>query len=123
MEILKHQMQKIDENVATREDEAKKRQDFIQDFLRNEVSEDEMEVIRRLVRIAADKGEMEALVHSFPSDLCSDSGRAINNGSADWPETLTGKAKKLYDRYRENAAPSGFQTKGRNHQLPGRRPG
>ena len=42
---------------------------------------------------------MEAMVYSFPSDLCTDSGRAINNYDPNWPETLQGKAKEFFERY------------------------
>ena len=61
-------------------------------------------MVRRLVMNAVKDGKMEAMVYSFPSDLCTDSGRAINNSDPNWPETLQGKAKEFYDRYR--SAPS-----------------
>ena len=43
---------------------------------------------------------MEAMVYSFPSDLCTDSGRAINSADPQWPETLQGKAKQFYDAFK-----------------------
>ncbi|HUG61564.1 MAG TPA: hypothetical protein VMP03_06945 [Methylomirabilota bacterium] len=49
--------------------------------------------------------QVEALVYSFASRLCTDRGRAINNGESDWPETLQGRAKEAYEHYLTVAKP------------------
>ena len=64
---------------------------------------------------------MEAMVYSFPSDLCTDSGRAINNNDPNWPETLQGKAKEFFERYEELGEAAGLQAEGDGDQLPRRR--
>ena len=56
-------------------------------------------MVRRLAANAVKDGKFEAMVYSFPSDLCSDGGRAINNSDPDWPESLQGKAREFYERY------------------------
>ena len=66
---------------------------------------------------------MEAMVYSFPSDLCTDSGRAINNNDPRWPETLQGKAKKFFDRYQTIARPQGYKLKAMVINFPGGVPG
>ena len=63
---------------------------------------------------------MEAMVYSFPSDLCTDGGRAINNSDPNWPETLQGKAKEMYDAFKARAQAAGLQAQGDDHQLPRR---
>ena len=105
MSILQKEMEKMDVERKAREAEQKKLTAFTEDFLHKHVSEDEIAMVRRLVMNAVKDGKMEAMVYSFPSDLCTDSGRAINNGAPDWPETLQGKAKEFYDRYEEIGKP------------------
>ena len=99
MSILQKEMEKMDVERKAREAEEQKLADFTRDFLHKHVNEDEIAMVRRLVANAVKDGKMEAMVYSFPSDLCTDSGRAINNNDPHWPETLQGKAKEFFDRY------------------------
>ena len=80
-------------------------------------------MIRRLVKIAVEKGQMEAMVYSFPSDLCTDGGRAINNSDPNWPETLQGKAKEMYDAFKARIQPQGYKLKAMIINFPGGIPG
>ena len=80
-------------------------------------------MIRRLVKNAVEKGQLEALVYSFPSDLCTDGGRAINNADPDWPETLQGKAKEMYDAFKARVQPQGYRLKAMIINFPGGVPG
>ena len=97
--------------------------DFARDFLTNHVSEDEIAMVRRLVGNAVKDGKMEAMVYSFPSSLCTDSGRAINNNDPAWPETLQGKAKEFFERYETLARPQGYKLKAMVINFPGGIPG
>lgn len=63
------------------------------------------------------------MVYSFSSDLCSDSGRAINSGDKKWPETLQGKAKEFYDRYQTFGKPQGYRLKAMIISFPNGMPG
>ena len=63
------------------------------------------------------------MVFSFPSDLCTDSGRAINNQERNWPDTLQGKAKELFDRYQTIAKPQGYKLKAMIINYPDGMPG
>ena len=123
MSILQKEMDKMDVERKAREAEEKKLADFTRDFLHKHVSEDEIAMVRRLVMNAVKDGKMEAMVYSFPSDLCTDSGRAINNNDPNWPETLQGKAKEFFERYEKLREAAGLQAEGDGHQLPGRRAG
>jgi hypothetical protein len=123
MSILQKEMDKMEAERKAREAEEKRLADFTHDFLHKHVSEDEIAVVRRLVMNAVKDGKMEAMVYSFPSDLCTDSGRAINNNDPRWPETLQGKAREFYERYQEFGKPQGYRLKAMVINFPGGVPG
>lgn len=123
MMMLEKQMEAMSRAQKAKEAEEKRRSAFVESFMTGQVSEEERAMIRRLVTNAAADGKMEAMVYSFPSELCSDSGRAINNGDPDWPATLQGKARELYDRYKEVAQPEGYKLKAMIINFPGGMPG
>ena len=73
---------------------------------------------------AAERGEKEYLLLRFPSTLCTDGARAINNPpNTNWPETLRGEAAELYARWREQLKPRGFHLAVRVLDFPGGTPG
>jgi hypothetical protein len=123
MKILEREMQMMKEREEARQAEHKRLSAFADEFMTSHVSEREREMIRRIVFNAVNEGKVEALVYSFPARLCTDGGRAINNGDADWPTTLQGKAKELYDRYEEVARPQGFKLKAMIINFPEGLPG
>jgi hypothetical protein len=59
----------------------------------------------------------------FPSQLCSDRGRAINVSEPDWPATLCGEAAEIYLRWEHDLKPSGFHLAARVLDFPGGMPG
>ena len=111
MSILQKEMDKMDTERKAREAEDKQLQKFTSDFLHQHVNEEEIAMVRRLVSNAVKDGKMEAMVYSFPSDLCTDSGRAVNNNDPNWPATLQGKAKEFFERYEKIARPQGYKLK------------
>jgi hypothetical protein len=123
MSILQKEMDKMDVERKAREAEEQRLQKFTSDFLHQHVNEDEIAMVRRLVANAVKDGKMEAMVYSFPSDLCTDSGRAINNYDPNWPSTLQGKAKEFFDRYENLAKPQGYKLKAMVINFPGGVPG
>ncbi|WP_029075369.1 hypothetical protein [Kaistia adipata] len=96
---------------------------FAESFLHDQISDDEVETVRRVALNAVKNGQYEAMVYSFPSSLCTDKGRAINSADPDWPETLQGKAKQFYERYVEYAKPQGFKLSAMIINFPGGFPG
>lgn len=123
MSILRKEMEKMDQERAARDAEEGRLAQFTRDFLHGHVTEEEIAMVRRLVANAVKDGKMEAMVYSFPSDLCTDSGRAINNGDPRWPETLQGKAKEFFERYETLAKPEGYRLKAMVVTFPGGIPG
>ena len=72
------------------------------------------DVIDRLnvsVRHAAEQNRNEILVMRFPAEWCLDKGRAINNGEADWPQTLRGRAKRAHEFYEKNLKEIGYKVR------------
>jgi hypothetical protein len=60
------------------------------------------------VRQAAEQGQSQILVLRFPSDLCTDRGRAINNSFAGWEDTLVGVPQQMVEVWREHLKPLGY---------------
>ncbi len=74
-------------------------------------------------REAAERGETEFLLLRFPSQLCSDGGRAINAPDPDWPRTLRGEAAEMYLRWERELRPRGFHIVARVVEFPDGLPG
>ena len=73
-----------------------------------EVTTERLANFMRRVRSAAERGEHQILVLRFPSDMCSDRGRAINNVSPGWEDTLVGMPKQMVEVWREHLKHLGF---------------
>ena len=64
------------------------------------------------------------LLLRFPSELCTDGARAINNPpNPDWPSTLQGEAMELDARWRDQLSPRGFHLAARLLDFPDGKPG
>jgi hypothetical protein len=74
-----------------------------------EVDQARRDRFARRLKEAADSGRSEMMVLRFPSDLCSDQGRAINNRLAGWENSLVGRPKQLYDIWEKELKPKGFK--------------
>jgi hypothetical protein len=84
------------------------------------------EVKRRVLgqlRTAAAKGDNEALVMRFPNVLCTDKGRALNNGEKDWPNTLVGRPLQAFEFWRDHLKPQGYSLKAMIVDWPAGMPG
>jgi hypothetical protein len=84
---------------------------------------DVVQALRAKLRAAADRGQTELMVMRFPTSLCSDKGRAINNSDPDWPETLTGRPRQAYELWRDHLRPAGYRLSAMIVEWPGGLPG
>ena len=93
------------------------------------------------IRRAFERGETELMIASFPSDFCTDGGRAVSNAGAppinkptgqeqaarteepEWLGTLPAGVRQVHDYWRENLRPGGFQFAARIIDYPGGMPG
>ncbi|MDP9629460.1 hypothetical protein [Ensifer sp. ENS11] len=121
--LLEKQLAAMERDDKIRDREREERAKFADEFFKDHVGEAERAIIRKVVMRAVADGKMEALVYTFPSDFCTDNGRAINNADPQWPETLQGKAKELYDRFKAAAQPQGYKLKAMVVTFPGGIPG
>ena len=60
---------------------------------------------------------------TFPSELCTDGGRAINNADPDWPKTLVGFAERAYEFFKTELQPQGYKLRAEILDFPGGKPG
>lgn len=106
------------------------------------LTEDRIQAVQRRIRNAFEHGETELMFASFPSDFCSDGGRAIINAGAppinkpskeeaarlkdadpEWLDTLPPGARPVYEYWKSVMKPAGFQLTVRIISFPGGRPG
>src|SRR5262249_52303700 len=70
-----------------------------------ELTEERITNFMTRVRQTAERGERQILVLRFPSELCTDSGRAINNNLSGWENTLVGLPKQMLEVWRGGLEP------------------
>jgi molybdopterin-biosynthesis enzyme MoeA-like protein len=77
------------------------------------VSEEErLKRAATIIQRAVKNGLIEVEVTRFPNTLCTDRGRAINNGlEPGWEKTLTGLPKELYEFWERQLKPRGYKIK------------
>ena len=90
------------------------------------------------IKRAFERGESELMFTSFPSDFCTDGGRAIVNAGAapinkpsattttdepEWLATLPAGTRQVYDYWKKNLQPGGFKLSAQIINYPGGKPG
>jgi hypothetical protein len=92
-------------------DRADKAKQELLERLRSEqpISQERIHAFLNRVKAAAEAGQTELLIGRFPSELCTDHGRAINQGESNWPETLQGLPRQAYQLWKKNLQPLGYQ--------------
>ena len=73
--------------------------------------EERMKRAAAIIKRAVDNGQTEVFVGSFPNQLFTDRGRAINQTEAGWESTLTGLPKELYQFWEKHLKPRGYKIK------------
>jgi cyclopropane fatty-acyl-phospholipid synthase-like methyltransferase len=99
----------LKEVLARRKKEEEEEHRARQDFMAREIPPDGIERFNGWVRRAAEQGRSEIEILRFPSQYCTDHGRAVNNFEAGWPETLTGAARRAYDAYAQHLQAQGYK--------------
>lgn len=117
------------ENQATRrreEDsriEAEQRRKAVSAMIDRHLTDERWHSTLQRARKAAEMGAKEFELLRFPSELCTDGGRAINAPEADWPTTLRGEAAEVYRHWEDELKPQGFRLTARVVDFPGGIPG
>lgn len=92
-------------------------------FLNQHIRPDAKERFNRAVREAASHGLKELQIVRFPSSWCADGGRAINNFDPDWPSSLTGFAREVYEVFERHLKSKGYKLRAQILDYPGGMPG
>jgi hypothetical protein len=121
--IAEKEAARVDEALKKRAEADRELQRLFRESLEEQITQQELDDIRQKILSATERSELEVQVLRFPAKLCTDRGRAINNGEPDWPKTLQGKAKSFYDFFLERGRPQGFKLKAQIVDFPGGIPG
>jgi len=92
-------------------------------FMNRQIQSDGKARLRAALLHAGQRGDNHLQVFTFPSELCTDGGRAINNGDPDWPATPVCFAQRAYDFYRAELQPHGYRLRAEIVNFPGGKPG
>jgi hypothetical protein len=87
------------------------------------ISDEDWRNLVHEARRAAERGGKEFMLFCFPSQLASDSGRAVNVAEPGWPATLRGEAAEIYLRWQLDLKPQGFHLAARVLNFPDGMPG
>jgi CBS domain-containing protein len=104
-------------------DVAEHRHELVEKMIDKHIADRDWQTLLHEARVAAEHGEKEYMLLRFPSELCSDHGRAINLPEEGWPETLRGEAAEIYLRWQRDLHPRGFRLAARVLDFPGGFPG
>jgi hypothetical protein len=121
--ITEHEIDKMKSDAARADAARAAEKAMVDRFMNEALDEKQIEGLRRRVRAAVERGDLEVLLGEFPSTLTTDGGRAINNLESDWPSTLQGKALQVYQIWKERLQPQGYRLYGRIESFPGGMPG
>ncbi len=116
------------QEAASRQKAARKaaeefRMNVVKNLIDHHVTDEIWQDTLRRMRAAAERGEKEFMLLRFPSDLCSDGGRAVNVPEPDWPSTLRGEPAEFYLRWQRDLKPLDFHLTARVLDFPGGFPG
>ena len=76
-----------------------------------------------IINRAVENGMTSVRVFRFPHHLCTDNGRAINQGEAGWEQTLAGVPKEIYEFWKRRLQPLGYRIRYEIIDYPGGMPG
>lgn len=117
VEELKHYVQEVElakakQSLAAYHKAHEKQQELLSK-LKSDVPIDDATMRDFLIRMksVAATGASEIMIGRFPSELCTDHGRAINQAEAGWPDTLQGRPRRAYEAWKEKLQPLGYKLK------------
>jgi len=117
------EMAKMDEERRSKQIKDQLQSELREAFMSREIHAQAIDRINRAVRIAAEQGQFQIEVVTFPSSFCSDGGRRINIADPEWPSTLEGFAKKAYEFFAKELRPLGYKLHAEIVSFPGGMPG
>ena len=117
------EMAKMDEELLAKKRKEEQQAELREAFMSRELHPEAIDRINNVVRIAAERGQHQVEVITFPCTFCSDGGRRINIADPEWPSTLEGFAKKAYEFFNKELRPLGYKMHAEIVTFPGGMPG
>jgi hypothetical protein len=121
--VADHEHNKLEHQQEHRRAAAEQRKHRVAELIDLHISDDNWRSLLQQARQSAERGETEFMLLRFPSQLCTDGGRAINISETGWSETLRGEAGELYLRWERDLKPHAFPLGARILDFPGGMPG
>jgi CBS domain-containing protein len=121
--VADFQRGEIRHREEARRSAAEQRQNQVKDLIDHHIADEGWRSLLHKARQAAEHGQTELIMLRFPSQLCLDGGRAINEMESGWPATLRGEPAELYLRWEHDLRPHGFRLAARILDFPGGIPG
>ena len=121
--VVDHKHEDAEHQSEPRREEIERRRGRVAELIDGHVSDAGWRGLLHQARQTAEHGEKEFMLLRFPSELCSDGGRAINIAAPDWPDTLRGEAAEMHRRWQRDLKPRGFPLAARVLEFPGGMPG
>lgn len=121
---MRHDMEEMEQREHmhdTAEEEKRKRMAMLRQ--KRELTPEIVQRALQRWQAAAREGATEVELIRFPSEMCSDDGRAINNAESDWGRTLTGVPAQIYEIWEQNLKPRGYRLKAYIVDFPDGKPG
>ena len=116
-------MAKAKKMMDRMKDEEAERDKLREAFMSREIHPQVKERVNTAIRRAAEQGNRQVLILTFPATYCNDQGRRINNLESDWPQSLEGFAKKAHDYFSAELKPMGYKLTAQILDYPGGMPG
>lgn len=113
------------QKIAKQKSEAlQARHDQVSKMINTELTDLAWDDLIQHAQTAAARGGKEFLLLRFPSDLCTDGSRAINNQpNLTWPATLQGIAADIFARWETHLRSQGFIISAQVLDFPNGKPG
>lgn len=110
--VAEVEMAQAKQSLAAYEKANEAKKELLKKMLSTEpISAERIGAFLARVKAAAQSGKDELLIGRFPSELCTDHGRAINMAEAGWPDTLQGLPRQVYEVWKEKLQPLGYRLK------------
>jgi CBS domain-containing protein/uncharacterized membrane protein len=110
-------------HAEERDAAAEQRRQAVAEMVDHHIDDESWRTMLHNARQAAARGQTELMLLRFPSQLCSDRGRAVTETEENWPATLRGEPAELYGRWERDLKPNGFRLAARVLDYPGGMPG
>lgn len=119
----KYEEEQQKERQRQREARAEQRKERVDELMDKHIDDARWKDLMNRARDAAKSGLREFELLRFPSQLCTDGGRAINVSEEGWQETLRGEAAEIYRRWETDLKSQGFRLTARILDFPEGFPG